>query len=93
MALAGQTFNPTTARYLRKADGKEQFVSIEKVTPIQPYNKDGTFENPYDGDWISTLASDLDWNFKMRSGCIEIYATKGMNFSLLSNLSIRTADI
>ena len=86
--MAGQTFNPTTSRFLRKVDGKEQFISIEKVTPEKPYRQDGTFEQPYEGDWKSTLPGNLGWNFKMRNGSLEIYATPGNN--IISSYTVLT---
>lgn len=77
--MAGQTFHPTTSTYLRKVDKKNSMAqNVSEVTPERPYNVDGSITNPYTGDWKSTLAPDLDWNFKMRNGSLEIYATTGI---------------
>lgn len=73
--MAGQTFNPTTSRFLRKVDSKTNFVEIDKVKAERPYRVDGSFEKPYEGNWKENLPNNLDWNFKMRNGSIEIYAT------------------
>merc|ERR1712226_1126566 len=62
MAMAGQTFNPTTSRFLRKVDSKTNFVEIDKVKAERPYRVDGSFEKPYEGNWKENLPNNLDWN-------------------------------
>ena len=82
MALIGQEFNATAARYLRKTDGKAASSDKSKVTPQRNYRPDGSWDHPYEGEWKETLQRNLKRHFKMKNGCLVLYKSAGLSLSI-----------
>lgn len=75
MKMANQTFNPTTAKYLARVEGREDPLPHPAATPVCPYT-DNNEKCPYDGNWKAGLLPNLGWSWKMKNGMIEVYENK-----------------
>ena len=73
MSMAGQTYSITTSRYLAKVDGGEEPPRQAKVAPVCPYEDR---PHPYEGNWKETLLPNLNLKYKMKQGCLEIFANE-----------------
>jgi len=76
MAMAGQSYHPTTARWLRRVEGGKPEQHYESITAERNFSVDGNYEQPYLGDWEQSIKPNLNWSFKMRNGTLEIYSSE-----------------
>lgn len=72
MSMAGQSFCPTTSKFLARVDGADDPAPAPRVSAKCPYGPEVN-SAPYAGDWKKGLAPNLKLVYAMKNGVLEMY--------------------